>query len=476
MLDKAQDLASSLKDIKPTLNQNIFTFNENGSIYLYYPHTLTFIKLNKDMFTILKACNGVNTIEQLIANNKANRDSYSIFKSLLKKDIIIDRTKVTKQKPKKEKKIDFRNRIAIFPTTACNIRCKYCYANGGDNPQYMPDEIYKTAIDYFICNHTDNSGEVNLSLHGGGEPTINFNLIQKIYMTFLKKCKNKSLKPNVGITSNGVFNLGVRKWIFDKKIGLSISMDGLEKVQNLNRPYRNGKPTFMKVMGNITYFIKSGREMGIRSTVTSKSLSSMKETINFAKANGISSVHFEPVYNTERGLKNSISSPNPKDFVEEFLDCFMLGLSHDIEVTYSGLRCYDVPQERFCSAAGQNFVVTTNGDISCCYEVMNSSDPASKLFFIGKVLNNDVVLFEEKISYLKNRITDNLPRCSNCFLKFSCAGDCLAKAFRNTGDIFSVDDDRCYMTKSINKKIIMWIADGVIEPRDQKYKSVSFTC
>lgn len=107
-------------------------------------------------------------------------------------------------------------------------------------------------------------------------------------------------------------------------------------------------------------------------------------------------------------------------------------------------------------------------------------DPAAQIFFIGKIdiQSEKVIINKEKVKFLKGRITENLKACKNCFLKYNCAGDCLAKTFRSCGgDIFSPDPHRCQIANLINKQLIAWIADGVIEPRiADKYSVVKYNC
>jgi uncharacterized protein len=62
----------------------------------------------------------------------------------------------------------------LFLTTACNFRCIYCYAFGGETPlQTLPFELGCRAIDV-VHHHAQQKGQdhFELSFHGGGEPTL----------------------------------------------------------------------------------------------------------------------------------------------------------------------------------------------------------------------------------------------------------------------------------------------------------------
>jgi uncharacterized protein len=43
--------------------------------------------------------------------------------------------------------------VTLFLTTACNLRCTYCYASAGDTPtKYMPLDVAKRGIDFVAAN------------------------------------------------------------------------------------------------------------------------------------------------------------------------------------------------------------------------------------------------------------------------------------------------------------------------------------
>lgn len=70
------------------------------------------------------------------------------------------------------------NGITFLPTFNCNLRCIYCYAKGGEERDNMTNEIAKTALDNFAASHKIE--EVNIYFAGGGEPFLNFKVMQFI--------------------------------------------------------------------------------------------------------------------------------------------------------------------------------------------------------------------------------------------------------------------------------------------------------
>jgi len=69
--------------------------------------------------------------------------------------------------------------ITLFLTTACNLRCTYCYAEAGDTPiEHMSFEVAKRGIDFVLANAVDlHAPAIGVNYHGGGEPTVNWRVL-----------------------------------------------------------------------------------------------------------------------------------------------------------------------------------------------------------------------------------------------------------------------------------------------------------
>ncbi len=65
------------------------------------------------------------------------------------------------------------NTVTLLLTTACNLRCSYCYASAGDRPiQRMSLEDARRAINFITANAmARGTGCISVNYHGGGEPT-----------------------------------------------------------------------------------------------------------------------------------------------------------------------------------------------------------------------------------------------------------------------------------------------------------------
>lgn len=458
-----------------TLNPRVSIFRHNGGIYLFDPATRTYASMNEAMLAFVTKPDNANSLIELSDNDR--KGLTDVAEHMRKLGILIEPE--TANKTARRTLPDSSgpmNHLAIFVTTKCNLRCAYCYARGGDFEKTITRDIWRPAMDYFFSTISSdttqekaNHKNLNLSIHGGGEPTIEFDILRNIVADFYEHTRAAGLEPTVGMGTNGTYGDSIQQWIIENNINVNVSLDGPRNIQNRLRPFCSGEPSYDVVVRNLQALVKAGRRASVRVTVTNESLETMEETVELAKQLGLAAVHFEPVSLTGRCTTSTLSIPDAQQFADKFLKCFLLGLEHDIDVYYSGMRCFEHSQQRFCAACGQNFCVTPDGNITTCYEVLDSNDPATSEFFIGKVnpVQGRVVLDQARIEKLKLRVAENMEACKGCFLRYHCAGDCPVKSFRYSHlDLYSPDPYRCQISDRINKKLIAWLADGVIELRN----------
>ena len=125
--------------------------------------------------------------------------------------------------------------------TACNMQCVYCQAqNGADIPNaFMTLETAKAAVDIALQSPSNN---LQFEFQGG-EPLLNFNVIRFIVEYSKEKAGKKNIRYSI-VSNLTKLTDEMVEFIRDNSIEISTSMDGPEKLHNLNRPYKNGRGTF----------------------------------------------------------------------------------------------------------------------------------------------------------------------------------------------------------------------------------------
>jgi uncharacterized protein len=123
-----------------------------------------------------------------------------------------------------------------------------------------------------------------------------------------------------------------------------------------------------------------------------------------------------------------VQPPKPERFIEIFRLCHALAACHDVDALYSGARQVALATS-FCQACRPSFNVTTDGDVTACFEVIDRDDPRERTFIFGAYdeTGGDFVFDEQRIAGLRRLTVREAERCQRCFSKYHCAGDCPSK-------------------------------------------------
>ena len=148
--------------------------------------------------------------------------------------------------------------IVFEVTEACNFKCEYCifgdlYSNFHHSlNRRMTFETAKAVIDYMVELWTRSYSKAYLPITTfgfyGGEPLLNFELIQRIVEYIKGLNLNRSIRFNM--TSNCYLLDKCMDFLAQNKFDLLISLDGDENGDSY-RKLHDGSPSFQKVFKNI---------------------------------------------------------------------------------------------------------------------------------------------------------------------------------------------------------------------------------
>lgn len=354
--------------------------------------------------------------------------------------------------------------LTLLLTRRCNLGCTYCYAFAKPNGASMPVDIALGAVEWF-ANQAPKP-KLRITFHGGGEPTLEQNLI-KIVVKRVGEIR-RDRKATFLITTNGTATKKFIDWMMDKKFGISVSMDGPPEIQNRNRPFIGGGPSSTVVENNIRYLVTHSYPFTIR--VTYSSADDIVKIVRYFGDLGVKKLHLEPLfpygrnYNAvEFGKKShyEVYSPTGGELVKKFVQAMDICREYGIKIYNGHLIHFTRGIGYFCgSASGKSMVVSHDGLITGCLEVVDSEDKDSVPFLLGHWIPNDrsFSVDLDKIKKFQNRHADTLTECKDCFARYSCAGGCSVKAVRATGNFLERDIPYCNFTKALLPILIKRIA------------------
>jgi len=425
----------------------------NGEYILYAPLQGALMRVNQGVIGFLKRVNAGESPWATDAN---------LTRQLIDSKILVSGSKdlVGNDDCFRQPKSYDPTGVTLLPTYNCNLRCVYCYANAGEalTPN-MPIEIAESAIDLIVKNALKTRQKsVSLGFHGGGEPFLpgHKDVVIRSTEYFRRKARLNNLQSSVGAVTNGVMRSDYLDWVVQNFDSLSISLDGTEDIQNRQRPKysktRDGA-SFPEVLSSIKFLEERKFKYGVRATITSETVGRMSEIVDFFASicPSVSSYHLEPLFECGRCKTTKELAPTEEAFLINLIEAQKTAKALGKSVYYSGGSLEKI-SDHFCGAAGSNFFVTPLGDVTTCLEVCRAEDPRSQIFYIGKY-NPQTKKFEfdqNKLANLKNRKVGNMPYCADCFAKFNCAGDCLAKSFSQTNSLLCNEgNSRCRINQGI---------------------------
>ena len=341
--------------------------------------------------------------------------------------------------------------VTLFSTNQCNLRCKYCYASAGEKKPVVMDWHYAvSAVDQIVANAKSlNVKQINLGFHGGGEPLFPWGFIRRIVSYAEDAAKKNDLTLAVFAATNGLLNETQLEWIIQHFMNLNISFDGLPRVQDYHRPLPDGQGSFQYVDRTLKYLDQHGFNYGIRSTISEYSIDLMEESLDFIIENyKTKSIHFEPAFQCGRCKTNSEFHVNMEKFAENFQRCKEKARRLGVNFVYSGCRVESLTNS-FCGIACDNFAVTPDGYLTPCFEVTSSEDAKSESLFFGKINEQgEVVVDEDKRTFLHSLTVENVEYCRNCFAKWHCSGECVAKLHHNNY-LGPRGHERCHLNRKL---------------------------
>ncbi len=367
--------------------------------------------------------------------------------------------------------------LTLLVTNSCNLRCKYCFANAGENKNNMALNTATSIVEGVFQKTTRPNVKISFF---GGEPTLRMPLI-KHAVNHVRKLSRRTGKGHLFyITTNGVLSRESLEYLVNNEFTFVISMDGHPDIQNLLRPMAGGGSSSQAVEETIDYLVSQRVPFKVRSTITNLNVESMEENIRYFGDLGVETVHYEPMTRTGRASREKavVARPLADLYSQNFIASLNAARECGVSLISSSYMNLLAPSLKFCDAmAGSRLVGTWEGNITLCVEVQDSCHPYSEHSTVGNVIpeTHQIKINHEKYSKIIGDVEVQKNRdCMDCFAKFCCGGGCPVKSFYSCGK-GSVDPYRCQITKILVKEILLRIQLATIAAGDVEYSSDALT-
>jgi len=347
--------------------------------------------------------------------------------------------------------------VTLFISDICNLRCVYCYAECGDKQHPMPLDTGKAAIDLVIRNAVKLKRDTaTIKFHGDGEPFTAFDTLKVLSQYARDKAKGNGISAHLTVVSNGFWSEDILAWVINEIDEVAISFDGTKDIQNTQRPTVSGAESFSAVDRTLRELSRNNKCFGIKATVTAESAGKITDIAKHVSESypGCGWLQLEPVWNVGR----YVDADDPPEFFDRFINGFISAdrlYGDKINIVYSTANIDKICVCN-CNVPNGQFIVTSRGAVTGCYEVFDDSDPRSDIFIYGRYdeVCGDFCFDDTKKEALHRYTIDNIPYCKDCFCKYHCAGDCPAKLLGNKPAESFKGSERCRITRALTAYFI----------------------
>jgi len=219
--------------------------SSDSNLAFYYP-TYTLIEISDTVFNVLERVKSSDSLQEIAMDFNFQEKELSDFLENIESKLTADNA-ISNITVNRNSRNIFR--ITLHISNDCNLRCKYCYADGGNynlSRGLMTIETAQNFVD-FCVQHFDNIGNI---VFFGGEPLMNIDAMEYICEKIDEYHRQGRIKklPTFGIITNGTIINERLLALMKKYISfITVSIDGPKAINDANRVYPNGSGSYDKI-------------------------------------------------------------------------------------------------------------------------------------------------------------------------------------------------------------------------------------
>ncbi len=278
--------------------------------------------------------------------------------------------------------------LVIYPTVACNLRCKYCWEE--HRAEYMTESVkesilkyLKREVRYYKCLYIS---------WFGGEPLLDKKFLVDFMQRIKQICAEEKTPLISNITTNG-YNLDIDTFTSLVKSNLlyyQITLDGTEEIHNNYRPHVDKKcNSYQTILNNLIAIKQSNLrhfQVTIRVNVSKELLDNIEEFMSLLRENFANDKRFSIIWHPIKdwgGMDNELKKVITEDIPDLSRTLNDMSYEYNLNPFIFKPKFNDV----LCSACKNNsYIVNVDGKLEKC------------------VLCHDVAKDQEMLQYNTNKI------------------------------------------------------------------------
>lgn len=447
--------------------ENVFhSFTVKDHHYIFDYHELAIFELGEELFGFVNA-HKEDSFEEFVRALQKSSIIYSdqVIELINEGYLFCDTTQWNKELNFcKQTAKDNELTLTISLGDSCNLGCSYCFLSE-NNPKSSPDisiEKLKTELEVLAARYE----KINISLSNGGEPLLYKSRIVEL-CNMIHNLRDEGISVSLTVVTNGtIYDKEIINKLSDISAIIVFSIDGNKTVHDNCRKYKNGKGTYEDISSTIKSLINDctlsrvTRNIWSSSVVTAKT-DSLVDSIISLKELGCRTVQFKLVKGMNRTIGvNSETLPHYIELYRELFDFLEANIQSNVPDYFmmllnngdsmGGLMALLLLEEsryKRCYGATQTIAINGDGTLFPCMFLNNLDD-----FKIGNSITD--VLDAPMYKYFKNIDMFSSEKCTSCWARTICGGECPYHSLIVNNDIFVPDENMCSLTQFIVEHVI----------------------
>lgn len=309
----------------------------------------------------------------------------------------------------------------------CNLRCTYCYAEGGGyggERRLLAPEMARQAVRHLL-QEAGGRETVTLVLFGG-EPLLNMPAVEAAVEEAEREGARTGKRVQISLTTNGtLLKPQIISFLHQHRVAVAISLDGPPDLHDANRPDAAGKGSYAKILPNLQRLLQnSPAPVAARVTLTPEQWGRVEEVFGHLRALGFHEVGIAPASPITRELLPSLEQEESllksfaamaSRFKQEAEQGRILPFSNILDLL--GRLHLGQTKSIACGAGFGYLAVDAEGKFFPCHRLAGEKE-----FEVGDL---ETGADNAKIASSLARLTDGKKQmCSSCWARTLCTGGC----------------------------------------------------
>jgi uncharacterized protein len=331
----------------------------------------------------------------------------------------------------------------LHVTNACNLRCPYCYVH--KSAEKMDQSTARASVEAVMTSAVAHGFRAVKLKYAGGEASLSRDLLIDLHEYAEGRAARHGIALQATLLSNGVkLPADLVDMLKAAGIKVMISLDGVGRYHDAQRPFASGKPSFYLVERTIDALVNQGHPPHLSITITSRNAPGLADVVRFA---------------LDRDLTFSLNFFRDNDCSAGFADlqyeeqAMIASLLEAFGVIEERLPRWSVlgsvldrgqllePRQRSCGVGQDYVVIDQRGRVAKCHMEIERT--------LGDVIRDDPLeLVRKDLALVQNLPVTEKAGCRGCTWRYWCSGGCAVATFRATGR-YDVKSPNCNIYKAI---------------------------